>query len=612
MLFLIFGACAPAFATASGGQAGSFLRQEPTARGAALSGAMAAIVDDSSALYWNPAALGRLVKPDALGTHVTLFEDTSYDFLSGAYTSRFGTFSGGYVRQTSGGFEARVGPNDAPTTFSITQSALLVGWGVAFGLPGLQQAAPLFSNPKPFAVGFSVKQARESIGSNSASGNGADFGLLVRPDERWSFGALVQNAIRPSLRFVSTAVSYPRAIDVSAAWSAPVKSEWQPLLALKVSQVTDEGLSASGGVEAVYHRLLALRFGMQDKGLSFGAGIRWGNTTFDYGASLQDLGISHVVTLAQRFGQTREELEETIRKGISELTRDDAARLAKAYEKKAEREIEDEKIPDGLHDLESAALLDPGNDALHERIREVSQRWEDSLKRQMVERAAALAQQQYESGNLLASRQYWKSVLEMDANNSVARDRLAAIDRSLSEQERSRLDELRASQAKNEAAQALALAQSYLERGQLRQAKLEAEKGLRLHTDDQALSAFLPGLNAQLAAFASGRASEAEALIAAKDYAAALKKLEAGLREDPGNHRLVELAASVRAQLSQTVSPEQRKQLEQLYYRAVEQYLKGNFATAGKLADEVLAADPSSESARALKEKVDAAMRLTK
>ena len=608
-VILITGA-RPSFAAA--GQAGSFLRQEPTARGAALGAALTALVDDSSAIYWNPALLGRMIKPDVTGTHVTLFEDTSYDFIASGLTSRWGSFAAGYVRQTSGGFEQRAGPSDAPTTFSITQSALMAGWGYAFAVPGLSGALPWFSDPKPLGLGVTIKQARESIGSISASGNGADAGLALHPNEQWAFGLSIQNLVAPSLTFVSAPVSYARAVDAAAEWTPALHGEWRPTLALHLANVQGDGLSASGGVEVVYHRLLAMRVGMQDKGLSTGVGVKIGNTSFDYAASIQDLGLSHVITLTQRFGQTREELEETIRRGIETLSTEDAARLAKAYQRKAEREIDDGKISDGLHDLESAALLDPTNDAIHERIREVSAQWEEQLKKQMLDRTAALAQQQYEQGNLLAARQYWKSVLEQDAGNAVARERLEAIDRSLSQQERSRLDELRADQAKNEAAQALAVAQGYLESGHLRQAKLEAEKGLKLHADDEALAKFLSGLNSQIAAFASKHAGDAEQLIAAKDYPGALREIEGGLREDPGNHRLVELSATVRGQLAQKVTPEQKKQVEQLYYRAVEEYLKGDYATAGKLADEVLSLDPGSESGKALKEKVDAAMRLTK
>src|SRR4051812_3130733 len=88
--------------------AGAFLRQDAGARGAALGGAMTAVVDDASALSWNPAGLSRLAKPEVGASHVTLFEDTSFDFLSGGLaTKSWGGFAAGYVRQSSGGFEAR-------------------------------------------------------------------------------------------------------------------------------------------------------------------------------------------------------------------------------------------------------------------------------------------------------------------------------------------------------------------------------------------------------------------------------------------------------------------------------------------------------------------------
>ena len=134
-------------AAATAGQAGSFLQQQPGARGAALGGARTALTDDSSSLHWNPAGLARLVKPEGAATHVTLFEDTSYDFLAGGFPVRkWGGFAGGFIRQCSGGFERRANRNEASTTFSISQSAWVSSWGS--GLPYVD-------------VGLAAKSVRE-------------------------------------------------------------------------------------------------------------------------------------------------------------------------------------------------------------------------------------------------------------------------------------------------------------------------------------------------------------------------------------------------------------------------------------------------------------------
>ena len=54
------------------------------------------------------------------------------------------------------------------------------------------------------------------------------------------------------------------------------------------------------------------------------------------------------------------------------------------------------------------------------------------------------------------------------------------------------------------------------------------------------------------------------------------------------------------------------KQFEQLYYRAVEQYLRGDLDAADQYAKEVSRLDPSSDAARQLRDKIDAARRYSR
>lgn len=586
--------------------AGAFLRQDAGARGAAMGGAMTAVADDSGALTWNPAGLSRLVKPEVGATHVTLFEDTSFDFLSaGAATARWGNFGAGYLRQSSGGFEARAGPNDAPTNFSITQSAILLGWGKSFVLPWLGRTK------KPLSAGVTVKSVSESIGSVSASGRGADVGLLFQPDDRFVAGLLVHNFIAPKVNFGSSAIAYPRVIELSPAYSWKLSHGMRALTALKLSKPQDQSASVSAGVEFQYQRLLALRLGLRDQGLTTGVGVRIGNSSFDYAASLGDLGVGSLFTFTQRFGQTPEELEETIRRGIQQLSYASGARLSKAYLQKAEEELRRDRIQEGLRDLEAAALLDPHNGEIRARINHETARWDESLKRQMIERSAALARDQDRQGNLLAARQYWRSVVELDRNHAEAERELARIDRELSIEERTRLEGLRQAQSAGEIALALAQAATFLARGQLRSALSESEKARKRFPGNPQVSEFISQVGQQLAALVKTKIAEAETLTAAKDFPGALRALEAALKEAPDEPGLAAKAEALRAAISKTVTPEKRKEFEQLYYRAVEQYLKGDYKTADALADELLKIDPSSDSAKTLKDKIAAALRYT-
>jgi tetratricopeptide (TPR) repeat protein len=568
---------------------------------------MTAIADDSSALSWNPAGLAKLVKPEAGATHIALYEDTSFDFISGGLaTARWGGFAAGYLRQSSGGFEARTGPNDAPTTFSITQSALLGGWGRSFALP---VKASWMSRPKPLSLGVTVKSVSESIGSASAGGRGADAGALFQPDDHLSVGLMVANLVAPKLTYVSVPVSYARTVAVSPAYLWTLSPDVRALTALQLTKTENEGMLVSAGVELQYLRLLALRLGVRDQKLTTGIGVRLGNSSFDYAASLGDLGVGSFFTFTQRFGQTPEELEETIRSGIRKLSYGEGARLSKAYIKKADEELDHDRIQEALRDLEAASLLDPGNGEIRAKITEVTARWDDTLKRQMIERSAALAREQDRQGNMLAARQYWRGVLELDPAHAEAARELTRIDAELSVEERTRLEGLRQAQSANDIAIALAQAASFLARGMPRAARNEAEKAAKRFPGNAQVAGFLEQVRQQTKDFVRTKLAEADALSASGNYADALRRIEDALREAPDEPGLADKAAALRAQVQKALTPEKRKEFEQLYYRAVEQYLKGAYKTADGLTDELLKIDPSSESAKTLKDKIAAALR---
>jgi tetratricopeptide (TPR) repeat protein len=604
-MLLAAGVCA----ASAGGEAGAFLRQDAGARGAALGGAGTAVADDAGSLLWDPAGLARLTKPEVQFTHAALFEDTAMDFAAAAVPlKRWGTLGAGYLRQSSGGFERRGTPNDAPATFSISQNALLAGWGASWALPAALRPAWVTS-PKPLETGLTAVYVKESIDQASASGTGIDLGLNFKPQEAWSVALAVHNLIAPKLTYVSEPVSYPKVVDLAPAYLWQAAEGWAVLSTLRLRSVSGEGLSAAGGVELQRGKFAALRLGANADGFAAGAGLRLGNSRFDYTARIQDLGVSHLVTFTQRFGRTREEIEETIRKGISELTRSEGVRLAKAYLEKAETEVKEERIADALRDFEAAALLDPENGAIRRRIDEVSSSWDETMRRQMVARTAAQARLQFEQGNFLASRQFWKTVLEMDPAHGEAAAALSKIDQVLSRDERARLDDLRRAQSDTEVRQAMAVAQTYRERGSLRAARLEAEKASARFPGEGAILALLAQVRQEIADFSARKISESERLAGSGDYAGALKAVEAALREEPGDLKLSEKAVLLRGQIQKSVTPEERKRIEQLYYRAVEQYLRGDYATAAKLAAEVLDRDPSYDAGRVLKDKIEAAQR---
>lgn len=592
---LLAGLASPA-AAAAGGQAGAFLRQDASARGAAMAGAMTAATDDSASLHWNPAGLAGLAKPELGATRVQLFEDTAFDQLSAGLPTRLGGFALSYLRQSSGGFERRAGPSDTPVTFSVSQTAMSGGWGAR--VPGL-----------PVELGASFKSVTERIDRRSSSSTGADAGFILRPRAGFAIGARAQNLLAPRPSF-GAGEPYPRVLELSPAWSGRAGPDWRALAAARLSRAGDGPVEWGLGGELQYGRLAALRLGLREGSPTTGFGLRLGNLGVDYAAAMGDLGVSHVFTLTQRFGQTKEELEETIRRGILKLSRGEGVRLARAYVQKAEAEMRENRSFDAIRSLEAASLLDPENVDILSRIARLQQQWEQAHRRQTVERAAALARREQEAGNLLAARQYWRAVLELDFDDREALLQLARIDQLLTDEERARLEGLRHAQSAGEVAAALAAAAALSTRGQPRLARLEAEKALRRFPGNKEIAAFIKEARTQSEAMLKSHLEAASRKEAAKDYAAAMAELEGAIALDPDSAEASSRLAAVRGLLSRRLDPSQRRAAEQMYYRAVERYLKGDFKSAGALADEVLKLDPSSASARTLKEKVAAALRV--
>ncbi|MBI5244037.1 MAG: hypothetical protein HY922_10235 [Elusimicrobia bacterium] len=591
------------------GQAGSFLRQEVSARGAAMAGALTAATDDAGSLYWNPAGLSRLAKPELQATHIVLFEDTNYDYICAGLRTRVGGLGLAYLRQASGGFERRQTPFDAPTTFSIAQSAFLAGFGAALPLPW---KPAWVTNTKPVELGAAIKAVRETIDTYSASGTGADFGVIFRTDDRFLLGLALQNAVAPEITFVRRPVSYPRALDIAPAYRWRFSQDAGALAVLRLSKISGRGWSPSGGVELDFKEFSFVRVGMQDKGMSTGIGLRLGNTSFDYATLLHEMGLSHTVTFTQRFGQTPEELAAAIRKGIRKLSRSEAKRLAKTYVLSAENKLRADDLPGAIKELEIAALWDPENPEIPKRIEEIRSRLESALSRRIIDASAALARKELDQGNLLSSRQYWRSVLELDTQNAEAKEALGGIDRRLSEDERRSAEALQAKGRELTAQRRRTAILELLTRGRMREALVKAEEAARMSPEDPEAVALREECRKRLQESLRSRLEEVRRLAGACRHVEALKIIESVLADDPGSAEAAQLKTASIAPLRKEISPETRQKLEKLYYQAVELYLKEKFDEAKSLVQQVLEVDPASESALKLQGKVDAALRIGK
>lgn len=587
------------WAQSDGGTPGSALRFGIGARALGLAGAYAGIADDATAIYWNPGGLSALIKPELSATHVTLAESTSHDFVGyAAPLKKYGVIGAALIRASSGGFQKRRTPFDAPVPFSVAQNAYMVAFGRKFSgydfIPG------------SFALGASLKKVEESVDTAKASGLGADIGVLYRPVESVSIGVVVQNALAPSLTFLSSPVTYTRVYDVSPAYTRSLSQDFKLTMAVR-GNYFEGALHPAGGVELQYAGGLRARLGIQAKGLSTGVGMTYRNYQIDYAIQLHQVAANHVVSLRMKFGKTKEELEADIRRGMRSLDENEAKRMAQNYYQQALNFRKEDNLTGAVSSLENAALWDPKNEQFSRKLEEAKTELTQRIGRQVAEASVVQARQQYEQGNLLASMEYWKAVLALDAKHAEALAFIKKINSRLGAQEKLRMAQAQAEIIDVQVARFTARARGLQEQGFFSEAVAEVQRAIKLEPRNRGALALLQQIDASIRQEAKKLIAAAEQAAEQKDYPRAVSAYQAVLKLFPGAAKIKERLAQAQAELSSGVKPEIKKEAERLYFSAVDQYLKKDYQATRQTLGRVFELDPYNEGAKKLKIKLDAA-----
>ena len=269
--------CCHTAAHAAEKYAGDFLTLGVGARPLGLGGSFAAIADDSTATYWNPAGLGRLRHSEAAFMHSSLGELDSYDFVN--YVHPIG-------RAASLGLSwLRVGVDDIPITtlphpahpvspanrpkqvgtFNSTDNAFFLSYGrqVEFKLGSKQLNLFLGGNTKLIYI--------TALGNTNALGVGGDLGLLwtTSPEKshQLSIGIVAQDFFRTKLYWNAPPenpgeASNTDTIEPNLKIGLSYKQSLKPLnsdLLLTVDTDSLYSFEMHYGAEYIFAELLSLR-----------------------------------------------------------------------------------------------------------------------------------------------------------------------------------------------------------------------------------------------------------------------------------------------------------------------------------------------------------------
>jgi hypothetical protein len=252
------------------GQAGmQFLKIETTARAASMAGAMTLADFDASAVYYNPAGIGRMQTDfDLVAGNTQWIADIAYNAVSAAYkVEGIGTFALHGIFADYGDIQGAVrDPNPAGVGYTLTGSIDVSSYYI-----GLSYARNLATN---FTVGGTVKYVSQSLGTsimndnsekkNEVSGLGFDFGTVFYPGwESFGFGISVRN-FGAELEYEQESFEMPLTFTIGVSMNLfdLTSVENQKLLfAIDAEHPRDYTERVKFGAEYIFMDMFALRAG---------------------------------------------------------------------------------------------------------------------------------------------------------------------------------------------------------------------------------------------------------------------------------------------------------------------------------------------------------------
>ncbi|MGQ9632253.1 MAG: PorV/PorQ family protein [bacterium] len=312
----------------------TFLKIGVGARPVGMGEAFTGVADDVSALYWNPAGLGRLKEPELMLIHTEWFQGIRYEYIGYSHpTGNWGTLSGGvnmvYVTDigetTSEGptVKSRFGAYDLAANLGYSKGVLpglylganakflyeMLGYGLAapkratimgfagdlsafYNITETEWYQELYPEPRwlkefiPDSVGFNAQNLGYLLPPTRGNGK-------VSEDGRDNLPMIFR--LGTAHRFLDNALTYAMDVDV-------------PL---------DNYPTAHFGLEYWIADTIAPRLGYKTSvfyndfpwyhGFEGGLGFRWWRIQIDYGLVFYgDLGGTHRVSLIWRFGERGE------------------------------------------------------------------------------------------------------------------------------------------------------------------------------------------------------------------------------------------------------------------------------------------------------------------
>ncbi|NOZ55264.1 MAG: UPF0164 family protein [Calditrichaeota bacterium] len=279
-----------------GTNAAAFLEIGVGARAVGMGSAFVATANDATAMYWNPAGIGRLSKIEATFTHASWFVGTNFDYAGFAVPvgNRFSV----------GASVTYFGFGEQPVRVVGMEN----GTGEYYSAGDVALAVALALNlTDRFSFGFNGKYIEQKIWHCKAHGAALDVGFLYQTllkgltvgmsvsnfgTEMRMSGRDLLNAVDPdpthegvdriNVNYATDSFPLPVIMRFGVAYQRRLGNLGDLRVATDVLHPSNSTESLNLGVEYLFGGLLELRAGYQNlfekdsvNGLTYGAGIRY-------------------------------------------------------------------------------------------------------------------------------------------------------------------------------------------------------------------------------------------------------------------------------------------------------------------------------------------------
>lgn len=260
------------------------------ARPLGMGGAFAALADDANGIAWNPAGLVQMKRQEALFMHGVYggLSAVNYDYLAYVYPMPYSAVGVGW---STVGVTLEEGDGQSFSSSRMSEDMYYIALGIN---------PALFGNDA-LTVGGTLKRLTIDNRFEGGSGMGFDFGVLFKPVS-WLQSALVLRNVATDIRNEKLPTTF-RLGFASRLFTDRLRLVTDITTKDNIGSADTTQYEPHFGLEIQPWPFVAVRAGLDEGRLAFGAGANVASVKVDYGYQAQDLvGGVHRVSMGVNFG----------------------------------------------------------------------------------------------------------------------------------------------------------------------------------------------------------------------------------------------------------------------------------------------------------------------